>query len=122
MQIKQEREEQHNSTAVLKPLENKHLYYWEKYDRVPSVKLIVEQGHEVINANKILYFVVAERPWVCVNEESVEAFKAIVFADGEKIETSLGMMMSIWCDDGRDETMSSEEIMEKTCKVIRKLA
>jgi hypothetical protein len=30
-------------------------------------------------------------------------------------------MMSIWCDDGRDETMTAEKIMEKTLEVIRRL-
>ena len=95
------------------------IYYWEKYDRVPSAKLVADQGHKLINANKILYFVVAENPWVCVNEESAKEFELTVFADGEKIENTMGMMMSIWCDDGRDETMTSEEIMEKTFKVIK---
>lgn len=97
------------------------VYYWEKYDRVPSVKLIVEQGHSVINANKQLYFVVAKQPWICVNEENVKGFKANVFADGEIVEDYLGIMMSIWCDDGRDETMTSDEIMNKTFKVIKSL-
>lgn len=98
------------------------VYYWDCYDRVADVSTVVEQGHKVINANKDLYYVVAVDPWICVTEEIAEKFDKNDFVDKVYIDNPLGIMMSIWCDDGRDETMTSEEIMRNTLPVIRKLS
>ena len=98
------------------------VYYWDCYDRVADVNTVVEQGHKVINANKDLYYVVAENPWICVTEEVAEKFDKNNFVDKVHIDNPLGIMMSIWCDDGRDETMTAEEIMRNTLPVIRKLS
>ena len=98
------------------------VYYWDCYDRVADVKTVIKQGHEVINANKNLYYVVAVDPWICVTEEVAEKFDRNDFVDKVHIDNPLGIMMSIWCDDGRDETMTAEEIMRNTLPVIRKLS
>lgn len=103
-------------------LNNKiQVYYWDCYDRVADVKTVVKQGHEVINANKALYYVVAVEPWICVTESVAEKFDKHRFVDDVKVEDSIGVMLSIWCDDGRDETMTTEEIMKNTIPIIREL-
>lgn len=97
------------------------VYYWERYDRVAPVSACTSHGHKVINTNKCLYYVVAENPWICVTEEVAKHFDKDVFADGTVFPDSIGMMMCIWCDDGRDETMTTDEIMRETLPVIRAL-
>ena len=42
------------------------------------------------------------------------------FFENVNIDNPWGVMMSIWCDDGRDETMTSEEIMEHTTSIMRR--
>lgn len=78
------------------------VYYWERYDRVAPVSACISHGHKVINTNKCLYYVVAEDPWICVTEEVAKHFDKDVFADGTVVPDSIGTMMCIWCDDGRD--------------------
>ena len=97
------------------------VYYWDCYDRVADVKTVKEQGHELINANKELYFVVADDPWISVTKEDADNFDKYVFVGDERVEKSLGYMMSIWCDDGRDETMTAEQIVEETTSIMRHL-
>lgn len=97
------------------------VYYWDCYDRVSDVTTVIAQGHEVINTNKALYYVVAVDPWICVTEETAETFDEHDFVDNVFVENPLGVMMSIWCDDGRDETMSAEEIMKNTLPLVRGL-
>ena len=98
------------------------LYYWDCYDRVSDVNTVVRQGHEVINTHKALYYVVAVEPWICVTEEIAQNFDIHNFVGSLKIDEPAGVMMSIWCDDGRDEIMTSEEILENTLPIIRKLS
>lgn len=98
------------------------IYYWDCYDRVASVKTLIKQGHEVINANKMLYFVVAVNPWICVTGDVAERFDRQNFVENVNIDSPLGVMMSIWCDDGRDEIMTSEEIMKCTFPIIKNLS
>lgn len=99
------------------------VYYWERYDQVSQVATIIEQGHKVINTNKCLYYVVAVDPWICVTEEVARNFDRNEFADGSRVSDadSIGTMMCIWCDDGRDETMTTDEIMKETLPVIEVL-
>lgn len=95
------------------------VYYWDYYDRVANVNTVVRQGHELINANKKLYYVVAVDPWICVTEEVAEKFDKHDFVGNVNIDNPLGVMMSIWCDDGRDETMTADEIMKNTTSIMR---
>ena len=97
------------------------VYYWERYDRVAPVSACIRNGHKVINTNKELYYVVAVDPWICVTEEVAKHFDKDVFADGTVVSDSIGTMMCIWCDDGRDETMTTDEIMKATLLVIEAL-
>ena len=62
------------------------VYYWDCYDRVADVNTIVRQGHEMINANKKLYFVVAVDPWICVTEEVAEKFDKHDFVGNVNID------------------------------------
>lgn len=94
------------------------VYYWDCYDRVAPVSACIRNGHKVINTNKDLYYVVAVDPWICVTEEVAKHFDKDVFADGTVVHDSIGTMMCIWCDDGRDETMTTDEIMRETLPVI----
>ena len=77
----------------------------------------------MINTNKCLYYVVAVDPWICVTEEVAKNFDRNEFADGSRVSDadSIGTMMCIWCDDGRDETMTTDEIMKETLPVIEVL-
>lgn len=95
--------------------------YWSTNgdSRSASAATIRNQGHQLINTSKDLYYVVAKSPWICVTEESARNFSYERFADSSTLSDPAGTMMCIWCDDGRDTTRTSDAIINATKPIMK---